>query len=100
MHSIYNYIALAYKAKKLIVGTDEIIGTMRGCSNLLVLISSKASINTFKLIQNKSEYYGAKVVVLDDIHDNLGKIFSGKQIKVMAIKDNGFKKLLYKNIKE
>lgn len=99
MHKIYNNISLAYKAKKLILGTDEIIRSIRR-SKTLILIDSTASVNTFKTIQNKAEYYGSDIVVINDIDGNLQKIFKGKQIKVMAFKDKGFIKLIHKNIEE
>ncbi len=99
MHKIYNNIALANKARKVILGSDEIVNQMKN-NNLLVFISSTASINSFKLIQNKANTYDAEVIILNDIEENLNKIFGGKKVKILAIKDKGFIKLIKSNIKE
>ncbi|MFV0288386.1 MAG: hypothetical protein ACK5HR_02900 [Mycoplasmatales bacterium] len=98
MQKIYNNIALGYKAQKLILGTDDIIRKIKKNPKIIILISSSASINTFKLIQNKTWNYGVELIVLNDIHQNLEKIFKNKQIKVLAIEDVGFKKLIKANL--
>ncbi len=100
MQRIYNTISLAYKAKKLILGSDDVIRTVKRGSNCLILISSNASINTFKMIQNKIYNYNVEYIVLNDINNNFDVIFKGKKIKVIAIEDNGFKKLIKANLKE
>ncbi len=99
MHKIYNNIALANKARKVILGADEIVNQLKK-DKLLVFISSTASINSFKLIQNKTQTYNAELIILNDIEGNLNKIFKGKKVKVLAIKDKGFIKLIKSNIKE
>ncbi len=99
MHKIYNNIALAYKARKVILGADEIVNQMKK-EKILVFISSTASINSFKLIQNKAKSYNVEVIILNDIEGNLSKIFKGKKVKILAIKDKGFIKLIKSNIKE
>lgn len=100
MHKIYSNIALANKAKKIVLGTDEIVNYMRKDNSILVLISSFASVNTFKMIQNKANTYNVEIIILDDINDELSKVFSKKKVKVLAIKDKGFIKLIKSNIKE
>lgn len=98
MQKIYNNIALAYKAQKITLGTDEIVRKIRKKSNVLVMISSTASINTFKLIQNKTINYQVELIVLNDINNNLEQIFKNKKIKVLAIEDKGFIKLIKSNL--
>lgn len=100
MQKLYNNISLAYKAKKLIIGQEDVIRSMRSSKKTIVFIDFRASINTFKLIQNKANYFDVNLIVLNDINGNLDKIFKGKQIRVMAIKDKGFRNLISKNIKE
>ncbi len=100
MHKIYNNIALANRARKVILGSDEVVNQMKKDNNILVFISTSASINSFKLIQNKAESYGVEVIILNDIDNNLNKIFGGKKVKILGIKDKGFIKLIKSNIKE
>ncbi len=99
MHKIYNNIALAYKARKVILGADEIVNQMKK-EKILVFISATSSINSFKLIQNKAKTYNVEVIILNDIEGNLSRIFKGKKVKILAIKDKGFIKLIKSNIKE
>ena len=100
MQKIYNNISLAYKANKLILGTEEIVSNIQKGKQMIVFINRSASINSFKLSQNKSIYYDVDVIILNDVEENFKRIFKEKQIKIIAIKNKGFRKLMLKNIKE
>lgn len=98
MRKIYNSIAFAYKAGKLILGTDSVVARIKSKDIKLVIVTAGASFNTTKLIQEKAEYYGIDFIVLNDYKDNFGKIFRGKAVKVIGIEDENFNKLIRKNL--
>ncbi len=98
MHKIYNQIGLAYSAKKVVLGTDNIIDGMRRGRVKLVIIGSSASIGTQKLIQDKAKTNNVDVMMLVETEDkNLSKALGSKKVKVLAVTDNGFKKMMVKN---
>ncbi len=97
MQKIYNQIGLAYSAKKVVLGTDNIIDAMRRGRAKLVIIGSSASIGTQKMIQDKAKTNGIDVMMLVESEDkNLSKALGNKKVKVLAITDNGFKKMMIK----
>lgn len=100
MHKIYKNLSFAYGAQKLIIGADEIVSKIQANKIKLVLMSSNASLNTQKKIQNKCDYYKVKLIIINDIENHLDYIFKGKSIKVMGLSDSNFIKMITKNIKE
>lgn len=86
-------LGLAYKAKKVMIGTDYVIDAMRKGEIYLILLANDASENTKKKISDKAKTY--QVVVnheysSSDLATALGK----HDIKVIGIKDRGFASLL------
>ncbi len=97
MHKIYNQIGLAYSAKKVVLGTDNIVDAMRKNRAKLVIIGSSASIGTQKLIQDKAKTNNVDVMMLVETEEkNLSKALGSKKVKVLAVTDNGFKKMMIK----
>ena len=100
MKKIYNQIGLCYAAKKVVFGTDNITAGMKKKKVSLVIISSDASFNTQKLIQDKAKTYGIKVMLLNEFDDQSISSAIGKDnIKVIGIKDKGFSRMIIKNVK-
>lgn len=98
---IANNLGLALRAKKLVFGVDKIIELMRNGKIELVIITTTASFNTQKLIQDKAKTYKVDVLILNEIDDiTLSSSLGKTNIKVVGIKDLGFKKLILNNIKE
>ena len=57
-----NNLGLAYKAKKIAIGTDLSIEKMRQKKAVIILLASDASENTQKKIRDKASYYGIDVM--------------------------------------
>ncbi len=97
MHKIFNQIGLAYRAKKVVLGTDNIIEAMKRNQVSLIILGTSASIGTQKLIQDKARTNNVDVMmVLENEEKNLSKSLGKKNVKVLAIKDKGFKKMMIK----
>ena len=66
----------------------------------MVLISSTASFNTQKLIQDKAKTYGINVVLLNEFdNQSISNAIGKDNIKVIGIKDKGFSRMIIKNVK-
>ncbi len=97
MHKIFNQIGLAYRAKKVVLGTDNIIEAMKRNQVSLIILGTSASIGTQKLIQDKANTNNVDVLmILETEEKNLSKSLGKKNVKVLAIKDKGFKKMMIK----
>lgn len=97
MSKIYNQVGLAYAAKKIVLGTDNIIENMRHKKIKLIVLGSTASIGTQKLIQDKANTYGVDVLLVMEQKDkNISKSLGKNSIKVVGIKDAGFAKMMRK----
>ncbi len=88
-----NTIGLAYRARKVVVGTDITLTAMRNGKVVLLLLATDASHTTKKKVYDKAKTY--QVEVLEelssyDISAGLGKV----DIKVIGITDRGFSQLL------
>ncbi len=88
-----NTIGLAYRARKVTVGTDITLTAMRNGKVVLLLLATDASHTTKKKVYDKCKTY--QVEVLEelssyDLSTGLGK----EDIKVIGITDRGFSQLL------
>jgi len=82
-------LGLAYVAKKVVVGTDEVVKALQKKQLHLVLLATDASDNTTKKIKDKTNTYQVELIhkySSKDISSAMGK----KNIKVIGIKDKGF----------
>ncbi len=86
-------LGLAYKAKKVIIGTDYVIDAMRQGEVFLILLANDASDNTKKKISDKAKTYQVVVNHEYTSHD-LASALGKHDIKVLGIKDRGFASLL------
>jgi ribosomal protein L7Ae-like RNA K-turn-binding protein len=89
---MYN-LGLAYKARKIAVGTELSIEKMRQKKAVLIALASDASENTKKKIRDKASYYGIDVIeslTSTQLSQSIGKT----NIKVIAILDEGFKNII------
>lgn len=96
-----NNIGLINRTGNIVLGTDNIITMMKKSKVKLVLVSSTASINTQKLIQDKADTYNIDVVgvtILDEV--DFSKALGRKNVVVIGIKGNEFKKMIMNSIKE
>ena len=86
-------LGLAYRARKISVGTELSIEKMRQKKAVLIVLAKDASENTKKKIRDKASYYGIDVLeslTSEQLSQSIGKT----NIKVIAILDEGFKNIL------
>lgn len=91
---VFKRLGLAYRANKVVLGTDNIIAGMKNHKVKLVVVSTTASLNTQKVIQDKASFYNTNVIFVDEFDNTISKAIGKKNIKVIGIKDQGFKKLI------
>mgnify|MGYP001165962073 FL=1 len=90
-----NNLGLAYAAKKVVLGTDQVIHALRQGKLYLIILATDASLNTKKKINDKANTYHTKV--LERLNsEELSKAIGGFNIKVVGITDKGFSELLVK----
>ncbi|HAX03555.1 MAG: hypothetical protein A2Y45_10110 [Tenericutes bacterium GWC2_34_14] len=88
-----NTVGLAYRARKVVVGTDLTISSLRMGKLHLILLATDASHTTKKKVYDKAKFYQVEVIeelTSFDISMALGK----DDIKVIGITDRGFSQLL------
>ena len=91
--SITNTLGLAYRARKVTVGTDITITALRNGKLSLILLATDASHTTKKKVYDKAKTYQVEVIEelkSFEISNALGK----EDIKVIGISDKGFSQLL------
>lgn len=88
-------LGLAYRARKVIVGTDIVVDHIKKKNLYLVFVATDASALTKKKIHDKAKTYQVDVV---DIYDSeqLSLAIGKTGIKVIGITDKGFAQLLSK----
>ena len=82
-------LGLAYAARKVVIGTEEVVKSLQKKQLYLVLLATDASENTIKKIKDKTNTYQIELIhtyTTLDISSAIGK----KNIKVIGIKDKGF----------
>ena len=86
-------IGLAYRARKVVIGTEQTIEYLRKKQLFLVLLANDASSLTQKKVRDKAKTY--ETPVFDGLSSLILSNAVGKNdIKVMGITDQGFAKLL------
>lgn len=89
---VLQLLGLAVGARKLITGEELVVKEIKKNAKL-VIISSDASDNTMKKIQDKCKFYNVELHVFGTRYD-LGHA-TGKETRVvLAITDDGFAKKL------
>ena len=81
------------RARKVVVGTDSTISSLRMGKLQLILLATDASHTTKKKVYDKAKFYQVEVIeelTSFDISMALGK----DDIKVIGITDRGFSQLL------
>lgn len=86
-------LGLAYVAKKLAIGTDEVVKLLQQKKLYKVLLANDASDNTRKKIIDKTNTYQVELIQTYS-SDILSSAIGKKNIKVIGIKDKGFSMML------
>lgn len=98
MKKILNNIGLAYKAKKIVLGTDNIVEKMKTKKVKLVIMAASSSFNTQKLIQDKAKTYGVDVLLLVVDDNDISQAIGRNNVKILGINDVGFKNMILKSV--
>ncbi|MFA7416899.1 MAG: ribosomal L7Ae/L30e/S12e/Gadd45 family protein [Acholeplasma sp.] len=86
-------LGLAYAARKVVIGTEEVVKAVQKKQLHLVLLATDASDNTTKKVKDKTNTYQIELIhkyTTLEISSAMGK----KNIKVIGIKDKGFSMML------
>lgn len=86
-------LGLAYRARKVTVGTELTIQALRNGQVFLIYLATDASDLTKKKVYDKSKTYAVEVIeqlTSYEISESIGK----KDIKVIGLTDRGFAQLL------
>lgn len=94
-----NLLGLAYRARKIITGTDLVIDGVRRGEVKLVIISNDASDNVYKKVTDKCNTYETDVIVGLDRYD-IGSAMGKDMRVVVGITDDGFAKRIKQVMKE
>ncbi|GAA0461578.1 YlxQ family RNA-binding protein [Alkalibacillus silvisoli] len=88
--SYLNLLGLAFRARKLTLGEEAIVESVRTNEAKLVLLSKDASNNTVKKLTDKCKSFNVSYYIVDDDRQTLSKAI-GKQGRVaVAVNDEGF----------
>ncbi|CCV65629.1 MAG: ribosomal L7Ae/L30e/S12e/Gadd45 family protein [Paracholeplasma sp.] len=88
-------LGIANSARKLVSGTDFVVDAIRSNKAKLVFLANDASDNTKKKVRDKASFYGVEII--EDFDTNsLSKEIGKKNIKAIAIIDQGFANMFKK----
>ncbi len=100
MSNLLNSIGLCARARKLVSGESLVIDSIAKNRAKVVLISADCEKNTLKKLINKCTYYKKEYYIVKYDKYELGNAI-GKSFRVcISIEDDGFKKLVLKNVRE
>ena len=88
-----NLIGLAYRARKVTIGTEITLNELRQGHVPLIILAKDASDNTIKKVTDKAKFYHAEVI-MDLSSDEISKAIGKHDIKVVGLTDRGFSQLL------
>lgn len=86
-------IGLAYRARKVTVGTEITLTKLRNGQVFLMILATDASDLTKKKVYDKGSFY--KIEVIESLSSlEISQAIGKKDIKVIGITDRGFSQLL------
>ena len=90
-----NLLGLAYKASKIVIGFDDVLLKIKKIK--LIFISNELSINSVNKLKKESEKYN--ILIMDKFSkEELSHSIGKKNISVIGIIDEGFKKLMIESL--
>ena len=93
-----NLLGLAYRARKLINGEDNVIDNLQKGKCLMVIVASDASSRTIDKFQKKCFFYNVEVC-FEFKTEELSKTLGKGLVRIIALTDSGFKKAFCENLK-
>lgn len=88
-----NIIGLAFRARKVTIGTELTIEKLRHGELHVIILASDASDNTKKKVHDKAKTYSCDIIE-DLTSENISNALGKHDIKVIGITDRGFSQLL------
>ena len=93
-----NLLGLAYRAKKVVCGEENVLMNLRSGKCKVVLVASDASSRTIDNFQRKCFFYNAPLV-LEFNCEELSKSLGKGMVKIITLTDDGFCKAFLENLK-
>ncbi len=95
---VWQTIGLAYRAKKIVLGEDDILTAIRQKKAKCVFIANDASDNTKKMYQDKCAFYEVQWHYLGT-REQLGHALGKGERVAFALTDSGFLKLMLQHLR-
>lgn len=93
-----NLLGLAYKAKKIVNGEENVIYALKSGKCKIVFVANDASLKTIDRIDKKCFFYNT-LINKDFSTEELSKAIGRPLVKIMALTDQGFFEALSKLLK-
>lgn len=94
---VLSLIGLAYRASKIIIGVDETIVKLKERKVNLVFLDKDLTTNTLKELSYECEISNARLV-REFTKEELSHAIGKKNVSVIGIIDEGFKKLIEESL--
>lgn len=98
MNDLSGPIGLCLRARACSFGYENALKMLQKKKSFLVIVSGDASEGTKKRMTDKCESYDTEIAILD-IRKTLNKLKIKKDVKIISVNDENFKKLFDKRLK-
>lgn len=93
MNKVFNYLGLAKRAGKLVMGTDAVLKNLNKNHTYLIVLAIDASIATIDKVEKKAFYYKIPVIKKYSTEE-LAKALGCTNPKIIGLNDKGFTKAI------
>ena len=93
MNKVFNYLGLAKRAGKLVLGTDAVLKNLNRNHTHLIVLASDSSLGTIDKVEKKAFYYKIPVIKKYST-DKLAQALGTSNPKVIGVNDSGFTKAI------
>lgn len=91
MNKTLNLLGIARRAKKLVLGTDNVLNALSSNKIKLILIANDASNTTIDKFEKKAYFYNIPIIKIFST-EQLSKALGVETIKIIGVADQGFAK--------
>lgn len=93
MNKVHNYLGLARRAGKTVLGTDAVLKNLNKKQTYIIFVANDASDATIDKVEKKGFFYKIPVIKKYST-DELSKALGTNNQKVVCINDQGFTKAI------
>lgn len=93
MIKVLNYLGLARRAGKTVLGTDAVLKNLNKKQTYIILVANDSSYATIDKVEKKGFYYQIPVIKKYSTEE-LSKSLGTTNLKVVGINDQGFAKVI------